>query len=161
MADFCKWGYAVAEALGGRGAEFLKAYGGNAAKLGEGLIENNTLMSGLVQMMDTDGVTVKGSFKEIIEKLALIVTPDRTDYSFPTSYTFRKQMERLQPNLEELGITFVIPPHHTNKGKTIEITKNPPPGNWSATAADVLMVGKLITSPAEDDLVFDEEELTQ
>ena len=26
MADFCKWGYAVAEALGGRGAEFLKAY---------------------------------------------------------------------------------------------------------------------------------------
>ena len=161
MADFCKWGYAVAEALGGRGAEFLKAYGGNAAKLGEGLIENNTLMSGLVQLMDSDGVTHKGSFKEIIEKLALIVTPDRTDYSFPTSHTFRKHMERLRPNLEELGITFLLPKNHTNKGQTIEITKQPPPGNWSATAADALPVVIPVTSPVADDLVFDEEELTQ
>ncbi len=163
MADFCKWGYAVAEALGGRGAEFLKAYGNNAAKLGEGLIENNTLMSGLVQLLDADRMVIKGTFKEIIERLAVIVTPDRSDYSFPTSHTFRKYMERLRPNLEELGITFMFGRNHTNKGQTIELTKGPPPGNWSS-AADVMPSGWKVDKPMSagiaDDLVFEEEELS-
>ena len=70
-------------------------------------------------------------------------------------------MERLRPNLEELGITFLLPKNHTNKGQTIEITKQPPPGHWSATAADALTVVIPVTSPVADDLVFDEEELTQ
>ncbi len=164
MADFCKWGYAVAEALGGRGAEFLKAYGVNSAKLGESLLENNSLMAGLVQMMSDGTIAASGTFKEIIDRLATIVTPDHKDYTFPTPRTFRNQMDRLRPNLEELGIFFTYG-KHTNKGQTVEITKRPPPGNWSTTAADALPSGWTVDkpdpSPDGTDLVFDESELIQ
>jgi hypothetical protein len=148
MADFCRWGYAVAEALEGRGAEFLKAYGGNAAKLGETLLENNTFMSGLVQLLDADNVTITGTFKEIIDKLTPLVSPDRTDYSFPTPHTFRRHLERLRPNLEEIGITYLFG-KHTAKGHTVELTRRPPPESWAAAA----------TAGVTDDLVFDEDEL--
>lgn len=148
MADFCCWAYAVAEALDGRGAEFLKAYGGNAVKLGESLLENNTFMAGLLQLLDGDNVTVTGTFKEIIDKLVPLVSPDRTDYSFPTPHTFRRQLERIRQNLEDIGISYVFG-KHTAKGYTVELTRRPPPESW-ATAA---------TAGVTDDLVFDEGEL--
>jgi hypothetical protein len=162
MADFCQWGYAVAEALDGRGAEFLRDYGGNSAKLSESLIENNTFLSALVQLMDTDGVSYELTFKEIIEKLTPLITPDRTDYSFPTSHTFKKQLERLRPRLEERGIIFTFL-GHTNKGNVVRICKQAPPPSWSTTAADGLPSGWTVVapvlSPDADDLVFDDEEL--
>lgn len=147
MADFCRWGYAVAEALDGRGAEFLKAYAGNSVKLGDTLIENNTFMSSLVQLMDADNLTVSGTFKQVIDRLSAIVVPDRNDYSFPTPHTFRRHLERLRPNLEEIGISFVFG-KHTNRGYTVELTRKPPPPNWAAAAA-------------ADDIVFDDEELPE
>jgi len=94
MADFCRWGYAIAEALGGRGQEFLKAYAGNAAKLGEGLLESDSFMSGLVQMMDSDNPKVQGTFKEVVDRLHALVQPDHNDYSFPSTRSFRNKLER-------------------------------------------------------------------
>jgi len=149
MADFCRFAFAVAEALGGRGSEFLKAYGGNAVKLGESLLENNTFMAGLVQLLDADNVTITGTFKEIIDKLVPLVSPDRTDYSFPTPHTFRKQLERIRQNLEDIGITYIFG-KHTAKGYTVELTRGTPPESWAAAA----IVG------GADDLIFDEGELT-
>jgi prophage antirepressor-like protein len=88
---------------------------------------NSTLLNGLVQLMDADNVTIKGTFKDIIERLAVIVQPDSNDFRFPTPHTFRNQMERLRPNLSELGIVFEFGTKHTNRGQTIELIKRPPP----------------------------------
>lgn len=105
-------------------------------------------MAGLVQLLDEENMTITGTFKETLEKLSALVTPDRNDYSFPTSHTFRKHLERLRPNLAEIGITFEFG-RHTNKGQTVELTRRPPPPSWAASAAQDLA----------DDLVFDEGEL--
>jgi prophage antirepressor-like protein len=88
---------------------------------------NSTLLNGLVQLMDADNVTIKGTFKDIIERLAVIVEPDSNDFRFPTPHTFRNQMERLRPNLSEMGIVFEFGTKHTNRGQTIELIKRPPP----------------------------------
>ncbi|WP_157039947.1 hypothetical protein [Pelobacter propionicus] len=164
MADFARWGYAVAEALGGRGDEFLRAYGGNSAKLGDSLLENDSLMSGLVQLMGgMEQGEVAGTFKELIDRLAAIVQPDRNDYSFPTSHTFRRRLERLRPNLEEFGIRFEFG-KHTNKGHTARIIKGEPPPSWAATAAGTQPSGWTVEKPTAavaDEIVFDEEELPE
>jgi hypothetical protein len=154
MADFTRFGFAVAEALGGRGADFLKAYGANSAKLGESLLENNTFMAGMVQLMD-DKTTFKGTFKEVVDTLAVLVQPDRNDYSFPSAHNLRKHLERLRPSLEARGIRFEFG-KHTNKGHTVEFTKTTPPPTWAATAASGLQ-----PDCPGDDLVFDEQELEQ
>jgi energy-coupling factor transporter ATP-binding protein EcfA2 len=150
MAEFAQWGYAVAEALGNRGAEFLKAYGANSKKLGESLLENNTLMSGLVMLMD-DKDTFRGTFKEVVDALAMLVQPDRNDYSFPSTHQLRGYLERLQPSLEARGIKFVFGAHKTNRGYTVEFTKSTPPPTWDAAAASGVQV--------DDDIVFDDTEL--
>lgn len=149
MADYTRWGFAVAEAMGGRGAEFLKAYGDNSKKLGECLLENNSLVSGLVQLMD-DKTTYRGTFKDVVAALALIVQPERNDYSFPSAHNLRKHLDRLRPSLETQGIRFEYG-KHTNKGHTVEFTKTPPPPTWADTAA------KGLPSAADtDDIIFDE-----
>jgi hypothetical protein len=163
MADFCRWGYCVAEALGGRGAEFLKSYAGNSAKLGESLLENDSFMSGLVQMMDAENLKISGTIKEIVDRLTAIVHPDHNDYTFPTCRGFRNKLERLRHNLEGVGIFFEFG-KHTNKGQTIEFTRRPPAESWAATADGGLPSGWTVDKPvtaagADDDLVFDEEEL--
>ncbi len=157
MADFCRWGYAVAEALGGRGGEFLKTYAGNSVKLSDSLLENNTFMSALVQLM-SDTRLIKGTFKGIIDRLYAIATPDRNDFSFPTARTFRAHLERLRPSLEKVGVFFEFG-RHTSKGYTVELFKKEPPPTWAMLAtgdgSDQAAGG------VPDDLIFDASELPE
>jgi prophage antirepressor-like protein len=84
---------------------------------------NSVLLNGLVQLLDAENMTIKESFTQIIERLAAIVDPDGDDSSLPTPHTFRRQMERMRPDLEKRGITFVFGLKHTNKGQIVELTK--------------------------------------
>lgn len=158
MADFATWGYAIAEALGGRGNEFLLAYTGNASMATADLLEHNTFFSAIVQGMERPDGIKPGTFAEVLLDLRKIVDPEGEknnfkaldkDYSFPKSpQGFRGKLERLKIPLEDLGISYVIAENRTNKGRVLcnffKRSDGPPP----VQAAPVL-----------DDLVFDETEV--
>jgi DNA polymerase-1 len=50
MADFCRWGYAVAEALGKRGAEFLQAYTDAIGAQNTAAIENHAVAAAVIAL---------------------------------------------------------------------------------------------------------------
>lgn len=127
MADFALWGFAVAEAMGGRGDEFIRDYMDNVGKQNSDLLENNTLFAAIVQAIDgPEPVPLEGTFKEVLGVLAEIAAPgeEKTgyrslekDHSFPSARGLRKHLERIRVQLEEQGITFDIETRRTNSGK--------------------------------------------
>ena len=155
MADYATWGYAVAEAMGGRGAEFLMDYTGNATLATAELLEHNTFFASIVQAMERPGPGgLSGTFKEVLSELVEIAAPGGSgikalekDRSFPSSArSFRKHLERLKVPLEDMGLVYIIDNHRTNKGRAaVEFRKRDADPDRE--------------SPKIDDLVFDDGEL--
>lgn len=158
MADFCVFGWCIAEALGGRGNEFLLAYTGNASMATADLLEHNTFFSAIVQGMERPDGIKPGTFAEVLLDLRKIVDPEGEknnfkaldkDYSFPKSpQGFRGKLERLKIPLEDLGISYVIAENRTNKGRVL--------CNFFKRADGPAPVQ---TAPVLDDLVFDDSEV--
>lgn len=113
MADYAIWGFAIAEAMGGRGNEFLRDYTGNATLQTFELLEHDTFFSSIVQAMERPGPgPLEGTFQEVLSILREIAAPGGNDKaldkdrSFPHARGFRKHVERLRIPLEDLSITF-------------------------------------------------------
>lgn len=108
MADFAKWGYAIAEALGRSGSDFLDAYQCNVERQNEEVIQDNTLAQAvLIFMADRD--RWEGTVKEAYEGLSKLVQVTKEDKTFPKHCNkLRKALERIKVNLLDLGITFSI-----------------------------------------------------
>lgn len=105
MADFATWGFAVAEALGGRGAEFLRDYTAAGHRQTLESLETNTFAGAIVRLVDSEGERLSGTFTEVLEKLRSEANPEPKDQTFPASARgFRSHLERIRPNLEELGL---------------------------------------------------------
>lgn len=51
MADFAKWGYAIAEALGYGGERFLKIYNNNQSDLLENMVSEDSVITVLIEVM--------------------------------------------------------------------------------------------------------------
>jgi hypothetical protein len=109
MADFAKWGYAIAEALGHNGSKFIKAYQQNVERQNEEVIQHNTLAQSVVTFMNDKDIW-SGTIKEAWKELREIADPEKKDSSFPkASRTLRNQLEKIKPNLMDIGgITFDI-----------------------------------------------------
>jgi hypothetical protein len=108
MADFGKWGYAIAEALGEKGDEFLRVYQKNVERQNEEVIQGNTLAQTVLTFM-ADEESWDGTVKGAWENLNKIANPDKNDSTFPKSNrTLRKHLDRIKTNLMDLGITFRI-----------------------------------------------------
>jgi hypothetical protein len=108
MADFAKWGYAITEALGHKGDDFMKAYQQNVERQNEEVIQYNTLAQTVVSFMN-DKDTWNGMIKEVWEELQTIAAPDKKDSTFPKTHrTLRKYLEKIKPNLMDIGITYEI-----------------------------------------------------
>ncbi len=123
MADFAKWGYAIAEALGGRGNEFLKSYQQNVERQNEEVIQGNTLAQAVLTFM-ADKETWDGTIKQAWTTLKDIADPNNKDSTFPkTSRTLRKHLERIKTNLMDLGVTFRIG-ERTKEGYPIAFQKS-------------------------------------
>jgi hypothetical protein len=130
MADFAIWGYAIAQALGNRGAEFIQAYSGNASLAVHDLLASNTFFSAIVQAMERPlSAPLQGTFAELIRELQKVADPDgeqgghkalSKDSSFPKSHQkFRSYLERLKVPLHAMGIGYTIEEHDTNRGRVI------------------------------------------
>jgi len=160
MADFATWGYAIAEAMGSKGSQFLQDYTGNASMATADLLENNSFFAAIVQSMEAKSGkgTLEGTFAEILTALREVLTEGKEaalknldkDRSFPRSpRSFRAYLERLRIPLEDMGITYTIEDCRTNKGR-VKCT-------FSKRDEGVPFDVK---APVElDDLVFDETEV--
>ena len=122
MADFARWGCAIAEALGYKKEAFLEAYQANIDRQNEEVVQNSTLAQAVIKLMD-DNDEWEGTIKEADTKLRAIANPDYCDWSFPkTSRMLRSYLERIRANLMEYGITFEIG-ERTNVGFPIKFLK--------------------------------------
>lgn len=128
MASFAKFGYAIAESMGGRGNDFLNEYANNSSLQTGSLLENDTLFSAIVvQAMDNPEVfPLQGSFHEVLQVLAKVAIPDGEknnfkaldkDYTFPKARGLRKHLERIRIPLDEMGISFEYNDNRTSKAK--------------------------------------------
>jgi hypothetical protein len=108
MADFVKWGYAISQALGKDGANFLRAYQGNIERQNEEVIQSNTLAQSVLILMN-ESESWEGTIKIAWNTLRDIADPNKADYTFPkTERMLRKHLERIKTNLMDVGVTFEI-----------------------------------------------------
>ncbi|MBF0516713.1 MAG: hypothetical protein HQK97_06285 [Nitrospirae bacterium] len=108
LADFATWGYAIAEALGYSGDDFLKAYILNKETREEELIHGDTLLQTIIMFM-ADRDTYTGYMKDYYKGLKDDAKPESDDKSFPKSENkLRAALERIRETLNGRGILFVI-----------------------------------------------------
>ncbi len=71
MADFAKWGYAVAEALGYGGDKFLKLYERNQVELLDNMLSEDTVLSVLITVL-REHHYFKGTVTELLSSLTAV-----------------------------------------------------------------------------------------
>lgn len=109
MADFCRWGYAVAEALGNRGEEFLKQYRENQGIQNKEALEADMVASLVTEYMknipEWNGRVSElyGNLIELAPKCGI----NTKSNAFPTaSNALSRRLKAVRSNLEVIGITF-------------------------------------------------------
>jgi hypothetical protein len=111
LADFARWGYAIAEAIGkGLGEEFLEAYQKNINRQHAEIIQDNTLCLALVRFMEDRSVW-EGLISEAYTCLYNAAgMPDKSDPTFPKNAKWlRRHLERIKATLiDSEGITYSI-----------------------------------------------------
>ena len=126
LADFARWGYAIAEAIGeGLGKEFMDAYAENIKRQNSEVIQNNTLCDAVIRFMDGQSEW-EGTISAAFSKLLEIAKPEKSDRSFPKdAKNLRKHLERVQATLMDAeGITYNIG-DRTSQGYPIVFKKGP------------------------------------
>lgn len=150
MADFARWGYAIAEALGLEGEDFIKAYDCNIRQQNEEVIQFNTLAQAFINFM-ADKQEWNGTIKEAYEGLYAIANPDKNDPTFPKSNrTLKKLLERIRPNLAEHGIKFRYGPR-TVKGYTVSFHKAPELDSFDSESSKLSPQNEFRNEPRTND----------
>jgi hypothetical protein len=109
MADFTKWGYAIAEAAARSGNEFVNAYFRNKGHSNEEILESNPLANAVIKMMH--GVEKKeGMYSDMLhelEKVARENSINMTSNLWPASASaLSRRLKEIKSNLEEVGIKY-------------------------------------------------------
>lgn len=133
LADFARWGYSVAEALGGHGARFLADFGANATAQGEEVLGQSTLALALLAYMEereTWETTVGQAYSVLLEA----ATPAKGDNTFPGKpQDMRRYLERLRVTLADAGITYQFG-HRSREGVPLTFSKKAPESHSSEIA---------------------------
>ncbi len=127
MADFARWGYAIAEVIGVGGDTFLDLYQANLGKINDAAVEADPVATVIVEMMKVSP-SFNGTMRELLEKLNASVTFSETlsvnsrSRLWPRdTHALSKHLTRIKSNLLELGITFE---KYQNDRACIRITYN-------------------------------------
>lgn len=128
MADFTTWGYAIAEALGGRGQEFLNAYFENIKFQNEQVIESDPVAACLCRFMDSQNEWEgrPGELLAELEEIAEILSIKTGQKYWPQQpNTLTRRLNKLKVNLAEVGIE-VITGIKTEKNNLLRVSKMSP-----------------------------------
>ncbi|KQU58723.1 hypothetical protein ASG66_17030 [Bacillus sp. Leaf406] len=125
MADFTRWGWAIAEALGYGGDKFIKAYTNNRSKANEEAIMSHPVAAAIIALM-RDKIHWSGSVAELLKQLEYVSFSEKINIrvkSFPkAAHILSRRLKEVKSNLDELGITFEI--RHTGDQKTVYLYKS-------------------------------------
>lgn len=119
LADWAKYAYSVAEALGGYGARFLEDYANNRDEQRKEFLNTNSLASALISYMEDRDIweTTVGEAWSTLFDVAFPPDPDspnrsrdqrkpKSDMTFPGKpQDMRRYLERLKVTLSESNIT--------------------------------------------------------
>jgi len=123
MADFYRWGCAIAVALGYKMDDFINAYNVNIQNQHQEIIHGNTLAKAILIFME-DKTEWIGFVGELYEKLKKIVVIEKEDKTFPSySNKLRSHIERIEPNLLQYGIKVSIANNPGMNGTAVTIKK--------------------------------------
>lgn len=106
LADFAKWGYAIAEALGKSGPQFLEDFSQNIKRQNESVVEKNVLCQTILRLM-TDKQTFLKSVADTHNALKTIAGDNHKDATFPKlSHHLRSCLDVLRSTLADHGISY-------------------------------------------------------
>ncbi len=109
MADFARWGYAVGEALGGLGSEFLEQYHANQGKRNIEIL-NADIVATLAVAFMKDKPEWSGLISELYHQLSEMASRygiNNKGKEFPPApNVLSRRLNGLKSNLQEAGISF-------------------------------------------------------
>lgn len=128
LADFAKWGYAIAEAIEeGNGKKFLQAYERNRLVFNDEVIQTHPVSAVVTTFMHSKKEW-HGSMASLLSQLDMTATNQRIDVSdrrYPKSASFlSRRLKEVQSNLKDIGITFEI--RNVGQHKEITLTNTAP-----------------------------------
>lgn len=125
MADFSLWGYCIAEAMGGKGRQFLRAYESNIQRQNIEVVVGHPVAYSLVEFMkDKPYWTGKpekllGELQQVADRLH-IKTKSKVWPSW--AHVLIRRLNELKTNFFEIGIE-ISTGIHTRQGNIVEISK--------------------------------------
>jgi len=123
MAEFTRWGYAIAEAAGIGGEVFLDAYINNQNRANEEALESNPIALAMMKLMGEQN-SWKGTITKLLWELNRVATRENIDtYSklwAKEANVLSRRLKEVKSNLEQVGINYVIA--HHSEGKIITVT---------------------------------------
>jgi DNA polymerase I-like protein with 3'-5' exonuclease and polymerase domains len=138
MADFCKWGYAVAEALGGQGDAFLAAYLEAIGAQTSAAIEQHPVATAVIALLggrdaveqqSDDAELWQGTAADLLTVLEQVATEQKIDLkarSWPkAANALMRRLNEVRSNLLDLGIQVSSEPQGTHRQVTFrKVTEN-------------------------------------
>lgn len=127
MADFCRWGYAIAEAMGGYGEEFLKEYAENQGIQNTEAINADSVAYLIVELMRFLPEW-RGRISELLKKLQELAqtnginTNSKTLPNAPNALS--RRIKAVKSNLEAVGIEYRIEDNHSDGTHIVLINNN-------------------------------------
>lgn len=125
MADFARWGYAIGEALGGKGQEFLSEYTANIESQNVEVLNSDVVATLMVAFMQ-DRAEWYGRVSDLFIELSAIapaygISPLSRDFPSQPN-VLSKRLNSIRSNLEIAGISFESRPKTT--GTFISVVNN-------------------------------------
>lgn len=129
MADFARWGYAIGEALGGLGNEFLEQYRTNQNIRNVEVIHSNVVATLIVELMKN-----RSEWKGLISELHKVLEENFLQCGisskckeFPAKpNALSRKIKEIESNLKEVGISFTIKSKTAGSEITLINEKIPP-----------------------------------
>ena len=109
MADFAKWGYAIAEALGSYGKQFLEDYESDETERTHETVDANPVATAILTFMENKEQW-EGSPRDLLLELEEIAESEKLDVKsklwpkVPAWVT--RRLNEIEPSLKTLGITY-------------------------------------------------------
>ena len=151
MADFTKWGYAIAEAIDGNGPEFLSLYGKNVERQNVEAINSNPVAAAIVALINNDGEW-EGRPGDLLEELTEIAYKERIDTKdklWPkASSVLVKRINQVKSNLADTGIIYSN--RDTNRGSLITLCKGVKNASTAVTLSQMAISQPLSSDGSSD-----------
>jgi hypothetical protein len=128
MADFCLWAAACEPALGLEEGAFLEAFHGNRRDANASALESSPVVKYLMDLMAPGNPPWEGTAADLLARLGAMAPEDeRRSKAWPRSARgLRGVLDRLKPNLRQVGIHVRFTDQWTPRGHLMRLYRKDP-----------------------------------